>query len=196
MDWGSDADVGRFIRSDNNLSNPYNGPSIVVLPLPTQLHTLPSPLPVANLVNSQLSSNAHSLATADLFVEDMERFLSRVADRVGDENILGVRNAISVMYDLLHLHRNSASAKCANLATVENEATLVRLSYGGRNKTLFEMRLHFLFSTGSPAPARMVVTTIMMMMIAQGLTSTSSTPNRRGPRSTVAAITDPILLER
>jgi hypothetical protein len=82
-------------------------------------------------VNSQLATNAHSLATADLFVEDMQGLLGRIADRVGDEHIAGLRNVISVAFDLLHLHRNSASAKCANLATVENEATLVRLAYGG-----------------------------------------------------------------
>ena len=35
------------------------------------------------------------------------------------------------MYDILHLHRNSAAAKCACLATMENEATLIRLGYGG-----------------------------------------------------------------
>jgi hypothetical protein len=131
LDWGSETDMQRFIRADNNLSTPYMGPSIIALPLPTCMHTLPSPLPLANLVNSQLSTNAHSLATADLFVEDMQGLLSRVADRVGEEHIAGLRGVISIAYDLLHLHRNSASAKCANLATVENEATLVRLAYGG-----------------------------------------------------------------
>lgn len=131
LDWGSDQDLARFVRADNNLAAPYNGPSIVVLPLPSKVHTLPSPLPIANLVNSQLATNAHSLGTADLFVEDMQGFLGRVADRIGSEHIDGLRNAVSVAYDLLHLHRNSASAKSANLATIENEATLVRLAYGG-----------------------------------------------------------------
>jgi len=131
LDWGSQHDVARFVRADNNLAAPYNGPSIVVLPLPTRVHTLPSPLPVANLVNSQLATNAHSLSTADLFVEDMQGFLERVAERIGSEHVGGLRNVISVAYDLLHLHRNSASSKCANLATIENEATLIRLAYGG-----------------------------------------------------------------
>jgi hypothetical protein len=131
LDWGSQQDIARFIRADNNLAMPYSGPSLVVLPLPTKLHTLPSPLPIANLVNSQLATNAHTLGTADLFVEDMQGFLGRVADRVGNEHIDGLRDAVSVAYDLLHMHRNSAAAKCANLATIENEATLVRLAYGG-----------------------------------------------------------------
>ena len=131
LDWGSASDVARFVRADNNLAAPYNGPSIVVLPLPTRVHTLPSPLPVANLVNSQLATSAHSLSTADLFVEDMQGFLERVAERIGSEHVVGLRNVISVAYDLLHLHRNSASSKCANLATIENEATLIRLAYGG-----------------------------------------------------------------
>ena len=131
LDWGSDNDVSRFIRADNNLALPYGGPSIVVLPLPTRVHTLPSPLPVANLVNSLLSSNAHTLATADLFVEDMTAFLARMADKTGSEHITGLRDGVSVAYDLLHMHRNSAASKCAGLATMENEATLVRLAYGG-----------------------------------------------------------------
>ena len=131
LDWGSEQDLSRFIRCDNNLAAPYGGPSIVVLPLPTSLHSLPSPLPIANLVNPLLSTNAHTLATADLFVEDMLGFLRRVEDKIGTEHITGLQNAISIMYDLLHLHRNSAAAKCAGLATVENESTLVRLAYGG-----------------------------------------------------------------
>lgn len=131
LDWGSDADITRFIKADNNLASPYSGPSIVVVPLPTRIHTLPSPLPVANLVNTVLATNAHSLATADLFVEDMCGFLNRVEEKIGAEHIQGVRNATSVAYDLLHMHRNSAASKCANNATLENEATSVRLAYGG-----------------------------------------------------------------
>ena len=131
LDWGSDADVSRFIKSDSNLNIPYSGPSIIAIPLPTQVHSLPSPLPVANLVNSLLAGNAHTLATSDLFVEDMQGFLTRVAEKIGEEHITGIRNSISVMYDLLHMHRNSAAAKCACMATMENEATLIRLGYGG-----------------------------------------------------------------
>ena len=131
LDWGSDADVGRFIKADSNLNVPYAGPSIIAIPLPTQVHTLPSPLPVANFVNTLLATNAHGLATSDLFVEDMQGFLLRVAEKIGEEHISGIRNVVSVMYDVLHLHRNSAAAKCACLATMENEATLIRLGYGG-----------------------------------------------------------------
>jgi hypothetical protein len=131
LDWSSDSDLSRFIKSDSNLNTPYSGPSIIVLPLPTQVHTLPSPLPIANFVNSTLANNAHGLATSDLFVEDMHGFMMRVGEKTGEEHLPGVRNALSVMFDVLHLHRNSAAAKCANLATVENEATLIRLGYGG-----------------------------------------------------------------
>jgi hypothetical protein len=131
LDWGSDSDITRFIKSDNNLAAPYSGPSLIVLPLPTKVHTLPSPFPIANLVNTVLATNAHSLATADLFVEDMYGFLTRVEEKIGTEHIVGVRNAMSVAYDLLHMHRNSAASKCANNASLENEATSIRLAYGG-----------------------------------------------------------------
>ena len=131
LDWGSDNDIARFIKSDSNLTTPYTGPSVIVIPIPTQVHTLPSPLPIANLANTMLMGKAHSLATADLFVEDMFSFLDRVAEKIGDEHIHGIRNSISFAYDQLHMHRNSAAAKCACLASIENEATLVRLAYGG-----------------------------------------------------------------
>ena len=131
LDWGSENDIARFIKADSNLAAPYTGPSVIVIPIPTQVHTLPSPLPIANLANTMLMGKAHSLATADLFVEDMFSFLDRVSEKIGDEHIGGLRYNISFAYDQLHMHRNSAAAKCACLATVENEATLVRLAYGG-----------------------------------------------------------------
>ena len=131
LDWGSDGDVSRFIKADSNLSIPYAGPSIIIIPLPTQIDSLPSPLPIANLVNSMMMGKAHSLATSDLFVEDMQAFLNRVADKIGEEHTPGFVNAMSVAYEQLQMHRNSASAKNACAATVENEATLVRLGYGG-----------------------------------------------------------------
>jgi N-acetylmuramoyl-L-alanine amidase len=52
----------------------------------------------------------------------MQAFLHRVAEKVGDEHIEGLRNVVSVAYDMLHMHRNSAAAKCANMAAMENEA--------------------------------------------------------------------------
>ena len=61
----------------------------------------------------------------------MQAFLNRVEDKVGDEHIDGFKNAVSVAYEQLNMHRNSAAAKDACSGTVENEATLVRLAYGG-----------------------------------------------------------------
>ena len=131
LDWGSETDVQRFVKADNNLSLPYSGPSIVVLPISTKIHTLPSPFPIANLENVQLTANAHCLSTADLFIEDLQALHMRVAEKVGDEHMEGISHVVSVAYDMLHMHRNSASSKCASMATIENESTLIRLSYGG-----------------------------------------------------------------
>jgi hypothetical protein len=61
----------------------------------------------------------------------MSAFLNRTAEKTGSEHIYGLQNSISAAYDILHLHRNSAASKCAGLASMENEATLVRLAYGG-----------------------------------------------------------------
>jgi len=138
LDWGSNADVERFVRADNNLSLPYSGPSIVVLPISTKIHTLPSPFPIANLENQHLATNAHCLSTADLFIEDIQAMQARVGEKVGDEHMRPLSKVVSVAYDLLHMHRNSAASKCASMATVENESTLIRLAYGGT----YQYRLH------------------------------------------------------
>lgn len=131
LDWGSESDISRFVKTDSNLTVPYNGPSIIVIPLPTQVHTMPSPLPIANLVRGFMTAKSPSLATADLFVEDMLGFLDRVSDKIGEEHIVGFRNAISLAYEQLHMHRNSATSKNACSATLDNEATLIRLAYSG-----------------------------------------------------------------
>ena len=54
-----------------------------------------------------------------------------MADKTGSEHITGLEDGVSVVYGLLHMHRKSAASKCAGLATMKNEATLVRLAYGG-----------------------------------------------------------------
>jgi hypothetical protein len=131
LDWSSREDVDRFIRADNNLSQAYNGPSIVVIPLPGNLNSLPSPLPIGNMRNITELQNGHQLATADLFVEDMQGFTKRVGDRIGAQDKDGVYNAVSFAFDMLHMHRNSAAPKCAAMASLENEATSVRFAYSG-----------------------------------------------------------------
>ena len=131
LDWASDADVNRFVRADNNLAQAYNGPSIVVIPLASAVNSLPSPLPLGNLRNFAQQASAHQLVTADLFVEDMQGFIGRVEDRIGSEHKDHVFDSISVAYDLLNMHRNSAAAKCAAMASLENECTVLRVAYSG-----------------------------------------------------------------
>ena len=86
----------------------------------------------------------------------MQGFLNRVGDRIGEEYMPGLKNAISVAYDLLHLHRNSAAAKDASLATCENEATLIRLAYGGTffYKASNETTWQETYGCGQPPPIR------------------------------------------
>ena len=131
LDWDSQDDVNRFIRADNNLSVAYNGPSIVVIPIASGVNSLPSPLPLGNLKNISMMANSHQLVTADMFVEDMTGFVGRVEDRIGSEHKDRVTDAISVAYDLLNMHRNSAAAKCAAAASLENECTVLRVAYSG-----------------------------------------------------------------
>eukprot|EP00961_Rhodomonas_salina_P035647 479474-Rhodomonas_salina.2 len=68
LDWGSDHDIGRFVAADAYLNSPYNGPSVVIVPLP-ELSTLPSPVPLGNIANPLFDTQAHQLATSDIFCE-------------------------------------------------------------------------------------------------------------------------------
>ena len=140
LDWGSDGNVARYLSAGHTLAVQYSGQSIVVLPLQTKLISLPSPLPLANLVNWQLLSKAHALATANLFVEDMQGFLERVSESIGSKHIVGLRNAVvhvrHTQYAVTSImHCNSSANKCACLSTMENAATVIRLAYAGTSFT-------------------------------------------------------------
>jgi hypothetical protein len=133
LDWSSDEDMRRFIAADAYLNKPYTGPSIVVIPMP-DLTTLPSPVPIGNIANPLFDSNAHQLATSDIFCEDMTGMIQRLGDKIGSENLPAFKLFISLMFEQLNMNRNNSAAKDACSATVENEATAIRLAYSGTYK--------------------------------------------------------------
>lgn len=133
LDWGNQNDITRFITADAYLNRPYAGPSIVVIPIPG-VSTLPSPLPIGNLASQLFNTNAHHLTTSDIFIEDMGSMVQRMADKVGEESIDGIKVAVGLMYELLNMNRNNSAAKDASSATRENEATAIRMAYSGTYK--------------------------------------------------------------
>eukprot|EP00961_Rhodomonas_salina_P304951 3941793-Rhodomonas_salina.1 len=130
LDWGNDEDIGRFVSADSYLNRPYTGPSIIVLPLP-ELTSIPSPLPLGNIANPLFETNSHQLATSDLFCEDMSGMVQRLSDKIGVGKVAQVKVIVSMMFEQLHMNRNNSTAKDAPTATIENEATAIRLAYSG-----------------------------------------------------------------
>lgn len=133
LDWENDEDVRRFVVADAHLNRPYNGPSLIVLPMP-QLTSLPSPIPIGNIANPLFDTNAHQLATSDLFCEDMSGMIQRLSDKIGASKVHLFKTVISLMFEQLNMNRNNSTAKEAAAATIDNEATAVRMAYSGTFK--------------------------------------------------------------
>lgn len=132
LDWSSREDRNRFVAADAYLNKPYNGPSIVVIPLPA-MQTLPGPVPLGNIASNVFAST-NQLATSDLFAQDIGEMITRLTDKIGQKNINAFKVSISCMFENLNMNRNNSAAKDASSATVENEATAIRLMYGGTYK--------------------------------------------------------------
>lgn len=133
LNWGSQQDIGRFINADAYLNRPYNGPSIIVLPMP-DLGSLPSPIPLGNIANPHFDTSAHQLATSDIFCDDMSGMIQRLCDKIGTNSVDAFKTIISLMFETLNMNRNNSSAKDASSATIEDEATAIRMAYSGTYK--------------------------------------------------------------
>eukprot|EP00961_Rhodomonas_salina_P269952 3646993-Rhodomonas_salina.1 len=99
-----------------------------------ELTTLPSPVPLGNIANPMFDANAHQLATSDLFCEDMSGMIQRLSDKIGVGKVQPFKTIISLMFEQLNMNRNNSTAKEAATATLDNEATAVRLAYSGTYK--------------------------------------------------------------
>ena len=126
LDWENDEDVRRFVVADAHLNRPYNGPSVIVLPMP-HLTTLPSPIPIGNIANPMFETNAHQLATSDLFCEDLSGMLQRLSDKIGVGKVQPFKTIISLMFEQLNMNRNNSTAKEASAATIDNEVITIML---------------------------------------------------------------------
>lgn len=119
LDWDSEDDIHRFIQADAYLSKPYNGPSLIVLPMPS-MHTLPSPIPIGNIANPMFTNN-QILATSDIFVEDVAQLIQNLSKKINANYLETFKLIISLMYEQLNMNRNNSTAKDACSATTDNE---------------------------------------------------------------------------
>jgi len=119
-----------FINSSNNYNVEFDGPSIVPVGLKLPLTWLPSPMLLCDFNN--LSQAVTALATADMFISDVGRFIEKTTNRIdGHEAQVELRTKIADMYNELELNNNHQIVKDATLACTNNESTSCRLMYSG-----------------------------------------------------------------
>lgn len=98
------------------------------VPMPS-CQSMPSPIPIGNIASHHFVSNANSLATADIFVHDIAFLVDKLLNKINDEAVEQVKRNVSLTYELLGMNRNNQAPRDACAASLENEATSLRLAY-------------------------------------------------------------------
>jgi len=125
----------QFIEEMNDYSKDYNGPSIVPILLQPEFTWLPSPLLLCDYKNPNTSVSA--LATADLFIKDVNTYADRQLKKMTDENDKNhLTDSISAVYHTLSMNNNHQMVKDAILASTSNESTSCKLMYQGTSRWL------------------------------------------------------------
>jgi len=125
-----------FINSSNNYNVEFDGPSIVPVGINVPLTWLPSPMLLCDFNNRNQAVTA--LATADMFISDITRFIEKTLSRVdGAAAQIELRSKIAEMYNDLELNNNHQIVKDATLACTNNESTSCRLMYSGTSISMY-----------------------------------------------------------
>eukprot|EP00961_Rhodomonas_salina_P161331 2171738-Rhodomonas_salina.3 len=64
----------------------------------------------------------------------MSSLVQKLGDKIGSSKVQEFKAIISLMFEQLNMNRNNSTAKEASSATMENEATAIRLAYSGTYK--------------------------------------------------------------
>jgi len=137
VDMNSPDSKRAFIDSSNNYNTEYDGSSIVPVGLDENLAWLPSPMLLCDFSN--MSNATTALATADMFISDVARFIDKIMTRVdGDVPRNELKTKLSAMYTDLELCNNHQIVKDATLACTNNESTSCRLMYQGTSTATYE----------------------------------------------------------
>jgi hypothetical protein len=119
-----------FINASNNYNVEYEGASIIAVGIDVPLTWLPSPMLLCDFSNQNAAVRA--LATADMFISDVSRFIEKTLGRVdGLEARTELETKIAEIYNELELNNNHQMVKDATLACTNNESTSCRLMYSG-----------------------------------------------------------------
>ena len=119
-----------FINSSNNYNVEYDGTSIVAVGISVPITWLLSPMLLCDFKNRSLAVTA--LATADMFISNVGRFIEKTLSRVnGLEARDELETKIAEMYNELELNNNHQMIKDATLACTNNESTSCWLMYSG-----------------------------------------------------------------
>lgn len=129
LKWDDDTQKDQFKEAMEDTSRPYDGPSVIVLPMYHTVDWLPSPL---ILMDEAAANNTATLTTPESHAQQIKDFRDQVMNRVTDKNLkTEVLKAISKMYQDLAMHGQGSFHKTAPDATISNEATHTRLAYQG-----------------------------------------------------------------
>lgn len=132
LKWNDEDQQTQFQEAMEDTSRPYDGPSVIVLPMHNTVDWLPSPLV---LMDESAVNNTPTLTTPESHAQQIKDFRNQVMKRVTNEDLKEeVLKAISKMYQELSMHGQGAFHKTAPDATISNEATHTRLAYQGTAK--------------------------------------------------------------
>jgi len=119
-----------FINSSNNYNVEYDGASIIPVGITQPLTWLPSPMLLCDFKNQ--NATVRALATADMFIADVSRFIQKTLSRIDGQVVREeLETKIAEIYNELELNNNHQMVKDATLACTNNESTSCRLMYSG-----------------------------------------------------------------
>ena len=129
LKWDDEEQKNQFKEAMEDTSRPYDGPSVVVLPMLNTIDWLPSPL---ILMDEAAVNNTPTLTTPESHAQQIKDFRNQVMNRVTNKYLKDeVLTSVSKMYSDLAMHGQGSFQKTAPDATISNEATHTRLAYQG-----------------------------------------------------------------
>lgn len=136
LKWDDTTQKDQFKEAMEDTSRPYDGPSVIVLPIKNYIDWLPSPLV---LMDESAVQNTPTLTTPESHAQQIKDFRDQVMKRVTSTDVSAeVLDSISKMYQDLAMHGQGSFQKTASDATISNEATHTRLAYQGTAKWVDE----------------------------------------------------------
>ena len=130
LHWHIAEDVEKFKTDMMDLTREYSGKSVLVVPLQTANPWLPSPAILADY--GRQGSNNTLLATADLFLHDVDNFKTQISKKIGSEGgQVHLKTMIGKVCEKLEIESHYDQTHDASSATVRGECTKNLLMYAG-----------------------------------------------------------------